>query len=336
MKYLKLLMILCLCACHASKTLHAPFPFLGFALDGFPVTKKMINRLQDETQLSPAIVVFYLQWPAAITDYQKSIQSSLNTIWNKNAVPSLTWEPMVNDSHVEKAVSYHDILNGTYDPYLEWMASEIKAWGKPIIIRFAQEMNLSRYHWGTSKEDYNSFSPAIYRAMFQYVVTFFRKRQVSNVLWAFSPNAESVPKEDWNTAKNYYPGDDYVDILGMDGYNWDISPELAVIKGQNWSKPWHSFKQIFENIYQELKQIAPNKPFIVFETASVDRSNSGKTISWLKDALQVAKQWEILAIVWFQVDKEEKWKLHQDVNSLTDNQPACFQNWLLEKVNDFK
>ena len=58
-------------------------------------------------------------------------------------------------------------------------------WGKPVIIRFAHEMNLNEYHWGTLEAEYGQKSPEIYIKMFRYVVQFFKDEKVDNVLWAF-------------------------------------------------------------------------------------------------------------------------------------------------------
>lgn len=309
-----------------------PFPFLGLAVEGFPLNVALIDRLDNEAKFIPAVVVFYLQWSSE----KHALQSSLDAIWNNQSVPCMTWEPITLVNEKQVTIPYEDILKGLHDNYLNEMASEIKSWGKPIIIRFAQEMNLSKYHWGTSLEDYNRVSPNIYGSMFQYVVSFFRNKQVDNVLWVFCPNVESVPRQDWNIVKSYYPGDEYVDILGMDGYNWDIDTELAQAKGQTWTQPWRSFREIFEPMYQQLKEIAPKKPIIVFETASVDRSQSDKKILWLNNALKVAKEWDIQGIIWFQVSKEEDWKLVQEINSLVEIQKPSFQDWLFKNFKDFR
>lgn len=329
-----LLLFLFFGGCQTQQKWNYPFPFIGLALAGFPVTEKIIEQSKDETKIDPAVIVFYLQWPSTI-DVVEPILPSLEAIWNSGAVPCMTWEPMNIVDNVERAVPYQEILQGTYDSYLDWVASEIKSWDKLVIIRFAHEMNLSRYHWGTTLDDYGPSSTGIYVSLFQYVVSFFRNKHVDNVLWAFCPNADSVPNEDWNIAKNYYPGDEYVDILGMDGYNWNIDASLAKAGGQAWHNPWRSFNEIFEPIYSQLRKISVNKPLIVFETASVDRSQDEKKLLWIKEALNISRQWDIQGIVWFQVDKEEKWKFKQEKNSLIDSQPS-FQAWLLKNSKDFR
>lgn len=287
-----------------------PFFIWGFSIEGFPITDNRLDKLEQETKIQAQLIQFYLQWPATLNHFE-SIRTSLEAISNKGAMACLSWEPMAIVQGKEKKIPAEYILNGQYDAYLNHMANEIKAWDKPLIIRFAHEMNLEKYHWGVRKEKFNQDSPKLYIQMFRYLVNYFKKQNVNQILWAFCPNVESYPNQPWNTPNNYYPGDEYVDILGMDGYNWEITPEIAKKRGQSWIKPWISFQQIFEPLYQDLKKIAPQKPIIVFETATVDREGGKKSI-WIKEAIQTAKKWGLIGIIWFQVNKEEDWRINQD------------------------
>lgn len=282
----------------------------GFSIEGFPVTKQDLEKVEQETKLAAQIIQFYLQWPQSAEHFE-SILPSLEAIVSVGAIPCITWEPMFIMDQKEKTISYERILDGHYDGYLNEIANEIKQWNKPIIIRFAHEMNLKRYHWGTSEEEYGAKSPEIYIKLFRYVATFFKNQNVKNVRWVFCPNVDSIPNEAWNQARNYYPGDAYVDILGMDGYNWAITSNIASERQLSWTKPWMSFEQIFQGLYSELKQISPHKPIMVFETASVNREDRKKSM-WLKDALEVAKRWKLMGMIWFQSNKEENWLIQQD------------------------
>lgn len=297
--------------------------FWGFAIEGFPVTPQKIEELEKETRVPAQMVLFYLQWSVSVED-AKGLTSSLETIWDSGAVPCLTWEPTIVENGVEKAIPYDDILNGHYDPYILFFAEEAKSWKKPFIIRLAHEMNLSRYHWGTDADKFGPESPEIYVKMFRYLVNFFKEKNVGNVIWAFCPNANSIPDEPWNVISKYYPGDKYVDILGMDGYNRNTK-----------ENPLQTFEEIFKKPFQELKKIAPDKPIFVFETATVDREGEKKLKSkWIKDALVTAKSWGLKGIVWFQVNKEEDWRINQNEDysyiPAIHSKDSFLQLWLLE------
>lgn len=338
-KYLviSLLIFSVFAGCHKKEEWDYSSLFLGFAIEGFPITHDAIQAIEQETKIAPQVIQFYLQWPEP-TFHFHSITSSLDAIWKQNAIPCITWEPRVVKNEKEINIPSEEILNGNYDSYLSYIAVEAKQWQKPIIVRFAHEMNLEKYHWGfESKEEFGSQAPDIYIKMFRYVVSFFKKKEVTNILWVFCPNVDSVPNEKWNRASQYYPGDEFVDILGMDGYNWAVSPEIADSRRLTWQSPWRSFESTFYPLYQELKALSHDKPIIVFETSSAQRPLLPNTSEWIKDAIKVAKTWKILGIIWFQVNKEEDWRINQneDYSYVDDikNASDSFQLWLVDYLN---
>jgi hypothetical protein len=286
-------------------------PFWGFAVDGHPVSGRQLELLEAETGLPAQMVVFFLQWPpAGRAETSPFPEESLEAIWSRGGLPCLTWEPMYYEGGKEIVVPFGKILGGAYDRFLEDFAERAARWGRPFVIRFAHEMNLSRYAWGTGGSAYGPDSPDIYRRMFRHVVSVFRRQGADNVLWAFCPNVESVPdvsfdpSAEWNRAENYYPGGDWIDILGMDGYNWGRS---RTRERDGWESRWATFRETFESLHARLRALAPEKPIVVFETASV--SEGGGRSQWLREALEAAKLWRIRGIAWFQADKDNNWRI---------------------------
>ncbi len=284
--------------------------FWGFALEGNPITTTTLKKVELETGLKAQLVLFFLQWPISPETNNFPLES-LESIWNNGSVPCITWEPMFYENGNEIMIPYHQIIEGKYDDYLRSFAKKAKLWNKPFIIRFAHEMNIQRYHWGTEKAGYNSKSPTIYKKMFQYVVSFFKQHKVNNILWAFCPNAESVPNTSydadatWNKIINYYPGDRYVDILGMDGYNWGTS---RTVEKHGWKSNWKSFEEIFSSSYKELKKLSTKKPLFVFETSTVD--TGGNKEDWIYNAFSTIQKMDIQGLIWFQAKKEEDWRIN--------------------------
>ena len=286
----------------------------GVALDGNPLTEARLRQVTAETRLSPGLVVFFLQWPVD-PGGDNFPGSSLAAIAGQQALPCITWEPMYYQNGHETMIPHQQITSGAYDRYLVAFARQARAWGRPVIIRFAHEMNTSRYHWGTSREEYGPSSPAAYVAMFRHVVDVFRQEGAGNVRWAFCPNAESIPnplsapEARWNRAAAYFPGREYVDVLGMDGYNWGTTQSKAK---HGWSSRWQSFAEIFAPLHAELEGMAPGLPIMVFETASARQG--GDKQAWIMEAWTTARQWELAAVSWFQVNKEIDWRLQQGVD----------------------
>ena len=297
--------------------------FFGVALDGYPIAEERLKNMHNDIGLSFGIVVFFLQWPSMTC--QRSIRfpgESLDAIWNRGAIPCLTWEPMYYSEGHEVMVTCQDILNGAYDYYLMEFAKQSAAWKRPFLIRFAHEMNIERYHWGTKKEGYGPESPRIYSRMFRYVVTIFQKAGAQNVLWVFCPNSESVPNASydpsasWNRIEDYYPGDKYVDVLGIDGYNWGTTQTRTK---NGWDSQWKEFAAIFRPAWEKLRQLASNKPIFVFETASVNQG--GDKGLWIKNAFKTARAWNLNGLVWFQVKKEYDWRINSGKDVLYRDVP---------------
>ncbi|MDX1531405.1 MAG: glycosyl hydrolase, partial [Rhodothermales bacterium] len=74
----------------------------------------------------------------------------------------------------------------------------------------------------------------------------------ANVAWVWSPNVVSVPDTPDNDMHRYYPGDAYVDWVGLDGYNFGDHHD-------EWHR-WQSFAEVFEAPLAELESRFPRKP----------------------------------------------------------------------------
>jgi hypothetical protein len=315
--------------------LQAQLPFAGVALEGYPIRPEQIADAGREVGLKPEIVVFFTQWPEKYEEGMSAFPlESFDAIWQAGAVPCLTWEPMTIRDGRETAILADDIVGGKYDAYLLAFARQAVRWPHPFIIRLAHEMNLDRYHWGTAKNDYGPGSPAVYRRMFAYIARFFRVCGADNVIWCFCPNVDSIPDtgkdagNNWNTMASYYPGDDVIDIVGLDGYDW--RPNGTAGAGR-------SFESIFAKPVQSLKAVAPRKPLVVFETASP--RSAGDRKQWLREMVLSARSWNLQGIVWFQVKKEMDWRLTEgELGAVFGSSPAAnrAQEWVINIYHEKK
>lgn len=310
------LLLAVLCACGGAAAPKS-VPSFGVALDGFPVTPGMIETAKGSTGLPVRLVLFYAQWPTNPNGPWESPASSLAAIRAAGAAPCLTWEPMsIGEGGREQTIPAARILEGQYDGYIAAVARELKGFGAPVLLRLAHEMNLERYHWGTDKAGYGPESPKLYKGLFRRVADIFRAEGADNVLFVFCPNMDSLPAAPWNSAAAYYPGDAYVDVLGMDGYNWGTSHSKAI---HGYDSTFRSFRDIFGPLFTELRQLAPAKPMMVFETASA--SAGGDKAQWIAEAFETAGEWGLAAVVWFEVDKELDWPLRK--NAARDPAPLA-------------
>lgn len=114
--------------------------------------------------------------------------------------------------------------------------------------------------------------------------------------WVWAPN--NTDSEGAPTAIEYYPGSDYVDWTGIDGYNWGTSDD---------DFDWQSFTSVFRDTYRVLHELG--KPIIIGETASDEVG--GDKAEWIRDIIPTLETTfpDIEAVVWFDVEKERDWRI---------------------------
>jgi beta-mannanase len=186
-------------------------------------------------------------------------------------------------------------LTGKYDDYLKAFAERLKKVEGPVFLRFAHEMNGNWYPWSGVKIGKDK-----YVAMYRYVKGAFDEEKADNVKWVFSVNAEDVPEKN-NDFLLYYPGERYVDYIGIDGYNWGNT--------RSWGK-WVSFREIFEEPYKEITAHL-DKPVLISEFGST--SSGGDKARWIREAMDDMRHMrKVRGFVLFNVDKETDWSFSND------------------------
>lgn len=90
--------------------------------------------------------------------------------------------------------------------------AELRDAGVVVLWRPLHEMNGAWFWWGGKPP--RAFI-RVWRHMFDY---FSRTRRLDNLLWVFSPNQG-------DNAGDYYPGDRYVDVTGLDVYGDEVDRE---------------------------------------------------------------------------------------------------------------
>jgi mannan endo-1,4-beta-mannosidase len=164
---------------------------------------------------------------------EQKITSDVKDAYAKGMVNIFCWhlrEPYNQDTFyavditdpIQKANAFKSILPGgenhdLYKTKLDKVAQVLNdlkdANGKliPVIFRPFHEFDGNWFWWGAAY-----CTPEEYKQVWQFTVEYLRDtKNVHNVLYAFSPD------KTYATALQYlsrYPGDDYIDILGMDNY----------------------------------------------------------------------------------------------------------------------
>ena len=119
--------------------------------------------------------------------------------------------------------SHHEVYRVYLDRVADYLQSLRGPDGEliPILFRPFHEANASWFWWGA-----NHSTAADYVALWQFTVNYLTKqRQLANLLFAYSPAAQGIESADDYLAR--YPGDEYVDVLGLDDYYLSGSAHLV-------------------------------------------------------------------------------------------------------------
>jgi len=216
--------------------------------------------------------------------------AAADAVRSRGEIPMITWEPWDprSGSASQSAYSLAAIASGAHDALISRWASQVRAWGRPLWLRFAHEMNGDWYPWA---EKVNGNRPGDYVAAWRHVHDVFQRAGVTNVTWVWSPN---VLMPNTPSLASLYPGDAYVDRLGVDGYNWG-------------GASWQSFDSVFGATLAELHRLS-SKPIVIGETASSEVG--GSKAQWIQQFFAgMAKDPSIKAFVWFNLKKEADWRI---------------------------
>ena len=112
-----------------------------------------------------------------------------------------------------------------FKAYLDRLAVFLKSLvvnGKPVpvLIRPLHEMNGAWFWWGDNKAGDRLVK--LWRFYHDYLE---QEKQVDNLLWVWSPNIDGAAS--FSRYMMYWPGAEYVDVVGLDGYDNTATPNLT-------------------------------------------------------------------------------------------------------------
>jgi hypothetical protein len=161
-----------------------------------------------------------------------------------------------------------------------------------VLLRFAQEMNGDWYPWG---KGINGNQPGQFVQAWRHVHDVFASVHATNVLWVWSPVARYGVSLDTSE----YPGDAYVNIIGLSGFNGGSALP--------WTG-WRTFASLFDSSLLTVHQLAPDKPVQISEVSSA--AAGGSRAAWIADMFSdLRQQPNIRSVVWFDVDKQTGWSI---------------------------
>jgi len=231
-------------------------------------------------------------------------------VWNDyDHVPIIIWMPYAWANW--SAPNPNDIIaNGGYDKYLAYFGKRIKTFlagpdgvygnddDRRVYIRFAPQPNGNWFPWSPYcawscevNGQKIKQSSASYVNMFRHVVDYLDLhmgiRNSTRMQFIWSVNNVDFQE---GSLHNFYPGDHYVDWIGVDGVNYGNT-----VPGNEWSDP----EKVYLKVLQNVKNISlSGKPFAVTEFGCVTKPKGVDAKSdWLKTALQLFKEFNVKMII---------------------------------------
>lgn len=203
----------------------------------------------------------YYGWSNISTNFPSLIETDDATV---GRYPLVAWGCSYSNASVAAGTHDADIVNAI---------AALRSYGHPIFLRWEWEMNLNYsansrtgcYNQGTGPNDptadglnspdnlvnpgevpANFFSPSNFIAAWRHIHQMFQTAGVTNVVWVWNPsNGTGGPPE-----ADFYPGDAYVDWLGIDAYDSAGNPTATYLA----------------TAYANLSRVTSGKPLLLGET----------------------------------------------------------------------
>jgi beta-mannanase len=250
-----------------------------------------INTIESQINRHSAVVHWYAQWGNQSGVFTPTVLNLLNATRARASTPMITWEPWNTYPITNNPFPLAQIASGSFDAYIDSWATGMASYGHPVLLTFAQEMNGNWYPWG---DNVNGNTPASYIAAWRHIHDRFVLKGAANVQWVFDPDGDMYGS--FPNLQLFYPGDRYVDWLGVDVYNWGTT--------QGWSS-WQQLSVILRLAYARLTALNPTKPLMLAEWASVEQG--GSKAQWILNAAAALRTQfpRVRAAVWFSEDNSQ-------------------------------
>ncbi|MFT4029599.1 MAG: glycosyl hydrolase [Protaetiibacter sp.] len=268
--------------------------YYGMYTEQAPYNWATLDATSVKVGALPSMVGYFGGWD------EEFRPDAVTRAWTRGMLPMLTWESRPidaqNDTVTEPDYSLPLIIDGAFDEYLHRYAQAIVATGLPLAIRLDHEMNGIWYPWAEtdgSGASINGNSPGDYVEMWQHVHDIFEQEGANElVIWVWAPNRiDNLPKANRGVEflQALYPGDDYVDWVGMSGY---LRPPYTDTSS-------YTFDATFGATLSQLRTIT-DKPIILAEVgASETEGHKPEWVTSFFEALAAPENDDIIGFSWF-------------------------------------
>src|SRR4051794_8883765 len=250
-----------------------------------------LDASESATGVHAAIVGSYADW-AHTPDFPRREAAAVDA---RGAVAMISWEPWDSwrGGAGQPAYALRRIAGGDHDALIDRWATEIARYRRPVMLRFAPEMNGDWLPWSTGV---NGNRAGDYVAAWRHVRARFRRAGAANAVWVWNPIAAYAGSTPLGAL---FPGAAEVAWLAVAGFNW------GDLRAWGWQSP----PDIFAPPLRAFATLAPRRPVMIAETAAPP---DPRRPAWVGDTLRTARAAGVGAVVWFEFAKETDWRLGGD------------------------
>ena len=277
-----------------------PFPPTGTKFVGIMSSTGLgdwstLDAFTGAVHVQPSVYEFTQGW--AVNQFDGA---AIGQVAARGMLPLISWEPWdyldtapgAQTEGDQPAYRLSNIVDGRFDGYIRSWADGVKRLRYTVAIRFAHEMNGNWYPWGM--QDLNGNTPAQYVAAWRHVHDIFTQVGATNVIWIWSPN---VAYRGSSPLAALYPGDRYVNWIGLSGYY-----------GTPGMNAYESFNQIFDPTISQLRAITA-RPIVITETGATDADGSmARFVSQMFQQLPQDHP-DVIGVIWYEAVKVVDWRL---------------------------
>jgi hypothetical protein len=262
-------------------------------------------------------------WSISWHDGLRFPTSDVQALWRVGYVPQIrlfNW-PVQDYAPVSQPlppgpIANSDIAAGKHDTELRRFAAAARATNIPIEFDYDAEMQAAhpwggRFDGGGTATGYGDpgwpDGPEHYRDAYRHIIDIFRQEGATNVTFIFQTNtidggyATGGYWEPWEAMKFYYPGDEYIDWLGLSAY---AEPFFNV-------GPPQSFRGKllggagYQGSYAEITALG-DKPLMINEMGLYRMPSEQSKAQWVEDASAVLQSGQfprVKGLVWWAQNK---------------------------------
>jgi hypothetical protein len=278
---LVVLAVIVVIAGYAVFRLAAPGPqasagrYLGVYEPTTPSSYQEVNEFTAATGERPNLLLYYSRWGAGFP----------GEFAGEALAHGAELIVQINPTDVSLAA----IADGAYDGYLRSYGEQLRAFGHPVIIGFAHEMNGNWYSWGAGH-----VPAATWVAAWRRVVTDIRAVVGTQVTWMWTISHHGTAP-----FQPYWPGAAYVTWVGIDGY---------------FERPSDTYASIFGSAVAQVRGFT-GKPILLSEVGAGPAT--GKKPQDIAAVFKGIREQHLLGSVWFDVDQHgsvlyQDWRLEGD------------------------